>query len=110
MSVWPAAPDLEPERDACVVVRQDRAQIAGAHQLGNGARVARIGLAFASRETPAGAVRRDARRVHQREALGQKRGFQEAGERAHHVDADDDLAVEPRAKVHRHRLRRPSLA
>ena len=89
----PAA-DLEPQRDERVVVRQDRAQVARAHQVRDGARIPRVGLAFASRETLTGAVHRDAGRMHEGEALRQQDRLEETGAGAHHVEPDHRLPAE----------------
>jgi hypothetical protein len=89
-----ATTDLEPERDDRVLIRQDRAQIAGAHQLGDGARVPRIGLALAPREAMTGPVDRDARRMDEGKPFGQQHRLEETCERSHHVKADHHIAAE----------------
>ncbi len=77
-----------------IIIGKDRPQIAGANKLGNGAGVARIGLALCSDKTLSGAIDSNAGRVNQSKPLRQQAGFKESRERSEHIDADHDIAIQ----------------
>src|SRR5690606_34547127 len=75
-------------------IGQDRPQGPGTDQLGDGARIARVGLALAAGEALSGPVDGDARHVDEAQPLGQEDGLQEAGQRSGDVEPDHDVATE----------------
>lgn len=88
-----AATDLRPERRHRPGVGQDRAQMTGARQIGDGAGVAEIGLALAPGKTPARTVHGDARRMDEPEALHRQGRFKKVRERPRDVAPDHRLAA-----------------
>lgn len=79
-----------------VLVWPDRAQVRTcAHQIGDDAGIPRIALCLAAGEAVGGPIDRDPGHVNEGETLGQEHGFQEAGDRAGHVEADGEVAPKP---------------
>lgn len=89
-----SAPHLQADRRHRCVVWQDRAQVAGADQLGNGAGIARIGFALSAGETLPGTIDCDTRRMDEPEALCQQGCFEEMSEGTNDIKTDDGFTAE----------------
>ncbi len=89
-----ASPHLQTQGDTGIIIGKDGPQITGAHKLGNGMGVAGIGLAFASGKALPSPVHGNTRRVNQGKSFGQKTCFDEARERANHINADYNISIQ----------------